>query len=542
MDPIKLKEYIDSMFNATERSNASGKWDELGFYLLTMESGGNATMGNDKSKAGSAGILPNGKVYDSTGPNVAEEAAKGIRGLLTNPATKWFNLRFSEESLNDNNEAVLWLQKARDKIFAELSASNFDNVMASAYRSYMVFGNAAVFMDNSEDEKMRFTAFPLSSLAWAEGLDSKINKVARKFTMSAEQIVEIDGWTTPKVVQDAARIEPHARFEIVHLIRPRSKSQVKLNRYGLAAPDSRPIEGIYMLTEHPHVLEVTGYYEMPLFVSRYSVAPGEIYGRGPGHLALPDVKTLNYNTMLTLDTRERNSLPPTLVRRSNINFKPESLRAGAITKVTDLSGIIQLYPQGNHNVSVEVDDRLRQNIRDIFMINLLKLPPRENTGEMTAYEVSQRIEEISRMAGPLLSRLSAEILDGVIVRAFSTLFRNNKFEEMPAILREKGVAVDIRYTNQVSRAQQVSEVTNIQSWVRNVMEMSQFTPEVLDVIDVDGAAKHIARLLNVPEEAIRDSQVVEQIRGARVEQQQQQVAVEQGVALADINSKLQGSS
>ncbi|GAF90910.1 unnamed protein product, partial [marine sediment metagenome] len=58
----------------------------------------------------------NRNVFDSTAIFACQSLASSIHGSLTSPSTKWFGLRFREDSLNKDSEAKEWLESVADKV------------------------------------------------------------------------------------------------------------------------------------------------------------------------------------------------------------------------------------------------------------------------------------------------------------------------------------------------------------------------------------------------------------------------------------------
>jgi hypothetical protein len=331
--------------------------------------------------------------------------------------------------------------------------------------------------------------------------------------------------------------DPNKEFEFLHAIFPRPKGEVRLTEFGLAIASARPIASVYVSLKDKKVVENGGYYEMPIYVTRWGLMPGERYGRGPSHLALPDTRTLNKNSELTLRAAAKQIDPPILANQRDI-FGQLDMRPGSLSIVRDLRGISSL-PVNTNMQAVELNiARLTESIRKIFFLDKLLLPPRTETGEMTAYEVSQRIEQMQRVLGPVLSRVNNELLNPLIVRCFKALLRNNALPELPPILQERGVDVDIVFVNQLARAQQIQDVSTMQQWVQGLAMIAQLDPSVVDNINADGIARHMAKVMGVPEEAVQNSDVVRQVRDQRAQAQEQAMQMQAGVQMADINAKL----
>jgi hypothetical protein len=119
------------------------------------------------------------------------------------------------------------------------------------------------------------------------------------------------------------------------------------------------------------------------------------------------------------------------------------------------------------------------------------------------------------------------------------MLRAGALPEAPKVLEvgEKGLDVEVVFVNQLARSQQIQDVSNTQQWVQSLSFLAQLNPEVIDNINVDGIASHFAKVLGVPEIAVQNSDVVEELRQARAQAQQQEAALESASKMADVASK-----
>ena len=550
-DEDKVKQLltrVDRLFDEEERYNAERLWDELSEFMLNNQYGfitsNTATTTDLSSLANSSpGAKRTKRVYDSTALKAVQDLSSAIHGTVTNPATKWSSLRNQQEDLNDNDEVVRYLQEVNDRIHIELAESNFNTEIGKAYQSFVALANMVLFMESRNDENtgafqgFRFTSVHLSQIAWAENKDGQVDTIFRKFEYTARQAVDRWGNEVSDEILKAYEKEPDRVFTFVHCVHPRDKKDIKLNELGLAPGDKRPIASLYIDLSSKKLVEESGYYEMPIFAVRWSTMPGEKYGRGPSHYALPDTRTLNKLKMRGLESIDLQVRPPIFANQRDI-FGSLDLRPGAVNVLRDIKGVTEFRSASRTDVLQFSIQDLQTSIKEIFFLDKLLLPPRTETGEMTAFEVAQRIEQMQRVLGPTLSRLNSELLQPLIVRAFKTLLRSGQLPEAPQILQERGIDVEIVFVNQLARAQQIQDVTNIQQWVQNVAGLAQIKPEVVDNINSDGIARHVAKVLGVPEEAVLPRDVVDQQRQARAQAAQQAQQLEAGVKAADIASKV----
>lgn len=537
----------EELFNSAERQNSENIWKEIAEFTLNNQytfSNSNVASQTDISSLHStnAGSKRTRRVFDSTALQAVQDLAAAFQGTLTNPATVWSKLRFQEDELNNDEEATMWLEKVNAKIHNEFNESNFDTEMAKCYQSFVSMANMALFHELNEDDKdffsgLRFTSLHLSELMWAEDKNGTVDTIFRKFQMTARQMFEKWGNKVSDDVIKALTNNPDLSFEILHAIFPRDKKKVKLNELGLADGTKRPFASFYIEMNKKNVLSESGYYEFPIHVGRWSLMPGERFGRGPGHLAIPDIRSLNKLMQLNLEALAKDINPPLLAQQRDVLGQLD-LRPKSISVVRDVNGFKELNSQARTDRVETSIVRLKESVRSIFFLDKLLLPNRQDTGEMTAFEISQRIEQMHRVLGPTLSRINSEVLQPLVVRAFKIMLRAGALPAMPDILKEKGVDIEIVFVNQLARAQQIQDVSNIQQWVVNLSQLAQINPQVVDNIDVDGIARHTAKILGVPEVAIMNSKEVEQIRQARQQAMQQAQQLEALNKGADAAAKL----
>lgn len=542
--PVNVNNLIgkaDALFASSERVNNDHLWEELSEFMLNNQHGifkGNTSSSVDiGSIASGAGQKRTRRLYDSTALQSVQDLASAFQGTLTNPATVWSKLRFQDDSLNNNSEANAWLEEANRLMHNKFNESNFNTEIAKGYQSFVAFANMALFHEEGDDGGFRFTAIHIAQVVWSEDKNGIVDTLYRKFTISAKQAFEKWGDKVHHSIIKCLDENPDKEFSFVHCIFPRKPEEVRLNEVGLAEGKNRPIASVYIDTSNMSLVEENGYYEMPVLVARWGLMPNERYGRGPGHLALPDTRTLNRLKQRGLEAIDLQVRPPIFANQRDV-FGQLDMRPGGISIVKDHNGVREFTSQARSDILQFSVEELRNSIRSIFFLDKLLLPPRTETGEMTAFEVSQRVEQMQRVLGPTLSRLNHELLNPLVTRSFKIMLRNNELPPLPEILQEVGVDVEIVFVNQLARSQQIQDVTNIQQWVQQIGLIAQIDPSVVDNINADGIAKHTAKILGVPEVAVQNDDAVASIREQRAQQAQQSQALEAGVKMADIQSKV----
>src|SRR5690606_17144306 len=93
-------------------------------------------------------------------------------------------------------------------------------------------------------------------------------------------------------------------------------------------PDNMPWASVYFEREEAHELEVSGFTEFPYLVPRWGKYAGEVYGRSPGMVALPDVKMLQAMTLTKIKLLEKNADPVRWLRDDGMRGSARAVPGG----------------------------------------------------------------------------------------------------------------------------------------------------------------------------------------------------------------------
>ena len=520
----EMVEKAKTAFDTAERVNVESLWAELAEFMLPTH---NSQFNGSVTKAARQGE----RVFDSTAIMAARDLASAIHATITNPAMKWSHLRFTEDALNNNHDGVAWLDQVTELVYYNLSNSNFDLQAGQAYLSLVALATAVIYHEEVDDSSStyNFANWHLSEVAYAENKYGVVDYICRKFKMTYKQLIEKFPDSCPQYVYEKAECNPLEEEEVWHVIGPRDPAEVKTGDIGKSLPNERPFYSCYLIAKEDHVLGEDGFYEFPVYCPRWAKLPGEVYGYGCGHVSRGDVRTLCKLREEKLRAMAKAVNPPMLARRNSISTA--DLRPGKITFVDDMEHLKEFVTQTRFDALQLETQELTASIKSAFYIDKLMLPPRTETGEMTAYEISQRLEQMQTILGPALNRLNTEFLQPMILRCVKILLRRNELPPLPesvvSLMQQLGkdprnIDVEINFVNSLSRSQQLGELRNIQSFVQETFQMAQAHPEVLDKLDFDELVNYAARIRSIPESLILPDEKVAQIRQDRQKQMQQQ--------------------
>jgi hypothetical protein len=288
----------------------------------------------------------------------------------------------------------------------------------------------------------------------------------------------------------------------LHVIVPASDYQVR---------SPWPYISAYTDLEAKHIMGAKGYNELPFMAPRFYKNPWEMYGRGPGTTALPDVKMLQEVMRTTIRAAQKATDPPLQA--------PDD---GFLNPIRTTPGGVNFYKSGTTDriepikfgsdpgIGYDVVNDLRARIREIFFIDQLQL---QEGPQMTATEVLQRTEEKLRLMGPLMGRLQTELLGPMLSRVFGILSRQGKIPPKPPIMESQ--AMRPHYTSPIARAQEQVEANGIMRSLQVLTPFLEMDPQVADRFNGDEMTKGVFEMFSVSPRFLNDDKAVQGIREKR---------------------------
>ena len=75
----------------------------------------------------------------ATAVHSLELLASSLHGMLTSSANRWFQLRYKEAVLNEDDTAKEWLEDSIDKMYVAFARSNFQQEIFENYHDLISF-------------------------------------------------------------------------------------------------------------------------------------------------------------------------------------------------------------------------------------------------------------------------------------------------------------------------------------------------------------------------------------------------------------------
>ena len=496
-----------------ERRLWEGLWQDIGNYILPRKS--NITVqrfpGQKQTK----------NMFDSTAPNALEMLGASIYGAMTPSSVRWFVLKMRTKELNDIDPIREWLEEVQDRLLLAFRQSSFN----LAVNEYLIdvggFGTGAIFVEEKIGP-FNFNGFQFTTLApgkfvIAEGNDGNVDTLGREFELPL-RLIERRRWTLSTQMKKAKTDgKPDKMFKIVHMVMPREDyDSRKMDNENMA------YASVYYAAEDKEHLHESGYREMPFMVSRWAKTSGEVYGRGRGHIALPDVKTLNKAKELELQAWAKMVDPPLYVLDDGVVGNVDT-RPGELTVVRDLQAIREQQFNPRFDLTNLKSEELADSIRKSFFADLIIL---RDGPQMTATEVLERSQEVQRLLGPTYGRFEHEFLNPFIERAFSIMLQAGALPPIPVEL-EQGLAegdanIDVEYEGPLAMAQRSQDTQAVQQLVAlgAAIGQAQSQPAPLDVLKIDDAMMEAAEVWGVRASVLRSDEELEALKEAKAKQAQ----------------------
>jgi hypothetical protein len=506
--------YAESVWKS--RADINSQMDELASYVYPDRKGfsGNTPNQGDEGRS---------KIWDSTPEEAAQTLSAALDSMLTNPATDWLAIDLignDEDKSSEHDDFINAVTRKLLDVFND-PATGFQNEVNAFYLDLPVFAWAVLLIQWKDGKGIRFRAISPSQCAIAENADGRVDTVVRRYTMTAPQILEEFGKDSLNdAMKTALESQPMKAFSITHIVMPCANLPKEMQ----IGKQDFPFISIYFHGESKHSLHVGGFEELPYMVPRWSKRAGEVYGRGPGHAALPDIRVLNRVAQSELIGAEKQSDPPLLIADEAVVDRRVRTHAGGIT---------YYRPQGQQgdeirplpvNVNLQVVglilEQKRNAIRAAFLNDRIQLV---GGPQMTATEVMARERKQMLVLGPVNGRLESEFLGPTVDRVFLLLVRNGEIEAPESM---KGREIRARYLSPISRSQKQGQAEAFSRAMQYLAPLASIRPEIMQNFDADAVARDTKDLFGFPGNYMRSWEDVQKEREAQAQMRQEQMAMQ----------------
>lgn len=471
------------------------------------------------------------RIYDSTPMLARRGLTSALDGLIKPKERKWFRIKASDASLNNQEEAKRWLQESEDRMLRAIynRQARFITHSGEVDNDLVTFGTGVLLTEEAPQlNRLSFRSVPLQNAFLGVNHEGDIDTIFLRFFWTARQAAQRYGEDSLGEKTREALKQPgdrgrQQRFQFVQAVTPRTDRD----------PRSSDSENMPFMTAHidvssEHLIGEGGYQEFPFAVPRWDTNSDEIYGRSPGMLALPDSNTLQAMDKTLLVAGQKSVDPPLLAADDAVLGTPRTFPGGVTytdgQSWREMGGppIRPLETGANIPLGREMQNDRREQIWSAFFKNVLNLPV--DGPQMTATEVLERKEEFIRTIGPTFGRLESDYVGQVVERVFNVMKRAGAFPEPPETLA--GREVIFEFASPVQQARKQIEAAGAARSIEVLEPFIAADPEIMDNFDGDAIARDMPDAFGLPLRWMRPEEQVDAIREQRQQQQLAAAAAE----------------
>ncbi len=489
------KNFIDNIYDRylkalEKRALWESHWEECYEYALPQKKGlfsGDVLNGAKKHN----------NIFDSTAEVAVDNLASSLLAQLTPPWSKWFGLEFGVDIVDDKEKSLKFEQLEHiEKILqSHFDRSNFYVEAHQCYLDLITIGTAVMLFEENpvgENSAFHFSAVPMNEIVFEERENGALDSIFRRSAITLLNLVMKFGNGIFNDAQNqiiSKNLDKKVMF--IEAILPRYTSTGQQGYNYVAFIDD--VDNLFS-NNQKIILKKGVFANSPFICFRWQKVSSEIYGRSPVMKALPDIKTANKVVELILKNA---SIAVSGIWQADddgvINPQNITLAPGVIIpKAVGSSGLTPLKTGADFDVSQLILSDLRAKINHCMLVDQLSplsLP------SMTATEVIERTNQVSRVLGATYGRLQAEFLTPVIIRAISILKRRGEIDDIMV----NGHEVDLKYQSPLAQNQAVRDAENLLSWIKALSELGQ---DAISVVDKKAVALWLAKTFGISERLI----------------------------------------
>ncbi len=548
----------------TEKDPWLNTWQILSQFVRTLKQ----TFSTEPAQ----GQFLTGKIFDGTAPKANNKMASSMQAMLFPSAKNSFRIGppdDADDSLR-TKEVKDWYEYVTTVIqqTCDNEAGGLTTSLSEVFNDLGAFGTCGISVLENYDQEdgnavdVKFGVVDVKTACIDVGADKRIDTVYIETRKTVRQLVHEYG--VEKVSKKTREMWEKQKFDekvtCLHAVEPRLDRVVG----GLSNLDM-PFASVHIEVESQHILAESGFTELPFKISRFMVAPNEIYGRGPAQEALPDIIEVNALRESTIGATEKILDPPlAMLDDGAAGGGVLDTSAGALN-VRMLDGFMrdsnrplveQIFTIQELRTAKERILELQDNIDEFFylpeFLGIMEITKRMTLGEadmqndirmqsLTGIFARQQMEltlpVVERTMRIQLGRGRLGVIEGseedVAMRVDGIEPKYIPMAVVARMLQGKNFAKVI-FICPAARIMRNDELTGIQKTLGYAASIAEVVPDVMDNFDVDRAMHIVQDLYGASSEIMRSKDEIDQIREQRAQMQAQAQELQMQQVQADI--------
>ena len=477
-------------------------------------------------------------LYTSYPSMARRELANLVATSLRPRAQKWFSIHTANEFVDANDEVRRYLEYISNVQWRAMYNPKAGLIRATkqADHDFVSFGNAVIQVSPNLDlTGLLYRNYHLRDCAWAENAEGSVDVIHRKWKASAKKIYETFPQSCSKEIKNAYKKDPFKEFVCRHVVMPADM----WDGAGAKKKEQFPFVSIMIEQEGENILEEVPQRHFGYIIPRWHTLDCSAYGVSMATaVCLPDGRTQQVIARTMLEAGEKYVDPPMIAVTDAIR-DDIAMYAGGITTVDaeydEKTGEV-LRPigqdRGGYPIAESISATLREDIANGFFLNKIQLP--DSSGDMTAYETRQRIQEYIRAAAPIFEPIEQEYNDPICEATFNLLMDFGAFptEGMPDELQGSDINFAFRSPMADMAEQQDAEVF-VDAVGRVLMPAAEMDQSQMEHVDWDTAVRDAMKAAGFKAKWFKPLEQVMQRRQQMMEQMQEQQEAENAMRDAD---------
>lgn len=465
----------------------------------------------------------------TSAPLLAQRDLGNAIGGLIRPKNKMWGKVSVADVEEVDTAGRQWLERASLRQYNVLYNRDvqFTRATKEADHDFVLFGQAVLQKTlNSKADNLLFKTHHLRDVAWCENNDNKVDTVHRKWPAMAIDLCRMFPDKVSPKVKKLAEKEPYKKIQCRHIVVPNDGYGYKPSR-----KIKQPFVSIIIDVENNTILEEIGSWDIQYIIPRWQTVSGSQYAYSPALVvALPDSRLIQDITLTLLEAGEKAANPP-LIATQNAVAGEVNVFAGGVTWADSayderLGEVLRPISQNYAGLPMAVD--LQRDVRSMisaaFFLDKISLPMM--SGERTALEMSQRIEDYIRNALPLFEPLEQDYNGAIYEMTFNDLLRRGVFgtiDEMPDSL--SGKEIKFQFESPLTQALGAEKG---QKFIQNrdlLLAAAELDPRAKNLMNVKAAVKDVM-ITSSPASWMNTEEDIEAMEQAAVEQEMLQKGVQ----------------
>lgn len=498
------------------RANFEKDWEDIATYIIPDRMGFSGTI--------SPGSKTRRQMLDGIGEWSSNQLINFVHGATTNPASVWFRMSCYDEKLANKEANKQYLEYATNhlySIFNNPKKKFYDN-SHELYSDMIPFGTGLMYLENIPGNGLSFRSRFLKECYIDENYDNIVDTVCREFTYTLQQIVQKFGRNVLTTELDQVyEKQPSREFTVLHCIFPREDRE-----YGSLLQTNKPYASIHLLQDSGIILSNSGFDRFPVIAARWTKRSNEVYGRGPGSVAIASVRMLQGMKGTTLKGGQKMVDPP-LQAPDNTFLSPMNLTPGFVNYYNPImgsDGAKQIITNSRPDFGIELIKEEKEAIKQAFFVDRISDQKNPNVEQTRTEYVGNQNQNLMFMA-PQLGRIQSEYLGPLIEQTYFIEVSSGRLDPPPDDLKGKDIL--IQYKGPLAKAQQLARLNDVTGAIQTLVPLSSAFPEVMDPIDPDKLVNWVFQAYDTPPSVIKPEQEVKKLREQRKQQMEMQAQLEQ---------------